>query len=124
MTPRMKPMPPGRVRLLPGLFRDRFELNLRYLMSLRRENLLRNHYLEARLWSAQFRTTTHGDPGRGDDIHMGWESPTSQVRGQFLGHWLSAMSRVFAATGDAEVKARVEERFGIVLREEVKIIGH
>jgi len=25
-----------------------------------------------------------------EDIHWGWEAPTCQLRGQFLGHWLSA----------------------------------
>ena len=43
---------------------------------------------------------TYGDTSSGDDRHWGWESPTCQVRGQFLGHWLSAAARIVATTGD------------------------
>jgi DUF1680 family protein len=92
-------MPPGAVRLLSSLFQHRFDLNLRYVMSLRSENLLQNHYLEAGLWD------TRQQP---EGCHWGWESPTSQLRGQFLGHWLSAAARIYAHTHDAEVKARAD----------------
>ncbi len=57
----------------------------------------------------QFRNILHGEPGAGDDRHWGWESPTCQIRGHFLGHWLSAMSRIFANTGDLEAKLRVDK---------------
>jgi DUF1680 family protein len=92
-------MQPGRVKLLPGLLHDRVELNRAYLMSLSNDNLLQNHYLEAGL--ASFRQ-------KPDDIHWGWESPTCQLRGHFLGHWLSAAAHLYAATGDAEVKAKAD----------------
>jgi Beta-L-arabinofuranosidase, GH127 len=77
----------GSVKLLPGPLRIRFDLNRRYLMSLRNENLLQNHYQEAGLWSA--REQPH-------NIHWGWEAPTCQLRGHFLGHWLSGAARTFA----------------------------
>ena len=104
-----QPIKPGAVQLSSGLFKQRFELNLNYLMSLKPEHLLQNHYLEAGLWSAHFRATQFGEPGAGDERHWGWESPTSQVRGHFLGHWLSAMASVYASTGDAEVKSRADK---------------
>ncbi len=100
---------PDKVRLGPGLFQDRFNVNRDYLLSLRQDNLLQNHYLEAALGQyGQLRNTLHGDPGAGDDRHWGWESPTCEVRGQFLGHWLSAAARAFAGSGDMELKLKVD----------------
>lgn len=92
-------LPYGSVTLLPGLFQNRFNLNRRYLPSLKSENLLQNFYLEAGLWSP---------PSQPKDIHWGWESPTSQVRGHFLGHWLSAAATIWATTGDAEIKGKAD----------------
>ena len=91
------PVAPGSARLLPGEFLQRYELNRRYLLSLRTENLLQSHYMEAGLWNPRHRVT---------DIHWGWESPTCQIRGTFLGHWLSAAARGYAWHGDTEIKAR------------------
>ena len=90
---------PARVKLLPGLLQQRSDLNRRYMLSLTSENLLRNHYIEAGLWQSV---------AKPEDIHWGWESPTCQVRGQFLGHWLSAAARAWAATGDQELKGRAD----------------
>lgn len=39
------------VTLLPGMFRQRHDLNRTYLLSLRTSHLLQNHYLEAGLWA-------------------------------------------------------------------------
>jgi DUF1680 family protein len=94
-----KPIPPGKVKLLPGMFQRRFDLNYDYVTSLRNQSLLQNHYLEAGLWSAR---------SRPEDIHWGWEAPTCQLRGHFLGHWLSAAARIYANTGDARVKAKAD----------------
>jgi len=99
MKETFRPIPPGQIRLLPGMFQQRFDLNRRYLLSLRSENLLQNHYLEAGLW---------GPRTRPEDCHWGWESPTCQVRGQFLGHWLSAAARIYASTGDPELKGKAD----------------
>jgi len=49
MMPQSKQFAPRDVALEPGLFRDRYELNRRYVMSLKNEILLQNHYLEARI---------------------------------------------------------------------------
>ncbi len=82
--------------LLPGLFRDRAELNRAYLLRLATASLLQNHYLEAGLWQPVELPA---------DAHGGWETPSSQARGHFLGHWLSAASRL-AAGGDLELAGR------------------
>jgi DUF1680 family protein len=104
----LQSLPVGRVKLLGGVFSERARLNREYVCSLKNENLLQNHYLEAGLWSPRFRMTAHGGASRGDEIHWGWESPTCQVRGHFLGHWLSAASSIAAATGDAEIRGKAE----------------
>ena len=89
----------GKVKLLPSWFQHRFELNRRYLMDLRAENLLQNYYLEAGLW---------GPRSRLEDCHWGWETPTCQLRGHFLGHWLSAAAYISANTGDVEIKGKAD----------------
>lgn len=83
-------------RLLPGLFREREEINRAYLMELKTENLLQNFYLEAAI-------RTDRDI---EDMHLGWESPACQLRGHFLGHWLSAASMLIASENDRELKAK------------------
>lgn len=95
----LRPMPFGAVRLLPGLFQHRYDLNRKYMLSLKTENLLQNHYAEAGLWSPVHRL---------EDIHWGWESPTCQLRGHFLGHWLSAAAFIAANTGDQEIKGKAD----------------
>jgi DUF1680 family protein len=96
---RLYPVRGGAVRLLPGLFQQRSQLNRRYLLSLRTENLLQNFYMEAGLWAPA---------DRPKDAHWGWESPTCQLRGHFLGHWLSAAAWSYANTGDAELKGKAD----------------
>jgi uncharacterized protein len=95
------PLSPAQVRLLPGMFLDRYNLNRRYVMSLHNANLLQNYYQEAGLWGPRDRAGMA-------DCHGGWEIPTCQVRGHFLGHWLSAAARIVAATGAGEVKAKAD----------------
>jgi DUF1680 family protein len=95
----LRPVPLESLRLQPGLHQRRFELNRRYLDSLKPENLLRNHLFEAGLW---------GPPHKpGDDIHWGWESPSSQVRSHMVGHWLAASARTGVLTGDGILLAKV-----------------
>lgn len=73
--------------------------NRAYLMELTTRNLLYNYELEAAI--------TH-DANIPGDIHGGWESPTCQLRGHFLGHWLSAAAMHYAATGGRELKAKAD----------------
>ena len=103
--PACKAVPQGQVRLTRSLFTDRTELNRNYLLSLKSKNLLQNYYFEAGMNSLIL-----GADGKsnGEPIHMGWESPSCQLRGHFLGHWLSAAAHVIASTGDAEVKVKAD----------------
>ena len=113
----LQALPLKQVRLLPSLFQNRFNLNLRYLLSLRSENLLQNHYLEAGLGTVIFEGVAKRSgiavpgfaPRAFEEIHWGWESPTCQVRGQFLGHWLSAAARTWALTGNGEIKGKADD---------------
>jgi uncharacterized protein len=99
MVQHLRPLPMGSVRLLPSLFQHRFDLNRRYMLSLKTESLLQNFYLEAGLWAPR---------SRYEEIHWGWEAPTCQLRGHFLGHWLSAAAHIAANTGDQEVKGKAD----------------
>ena len=99
MEEKFHPMPLGKVRLLPGLFQERSSINRKYMLSLKTENLLQNYYLEAGLWGPRPNRRT---------CHWGWESPTCQLRGHFLGHWLSAAALIGANTGDPEIKGKAD----------------
>jgi uncharacterized protein len=99
MTQALKPFTRGTVKLLPGLFQQRLSLNRQYMLSLKTENLLQNFYLEAGIWSPR---------SRSHDIHWGWEAPTCQLRGHFLGHWLSAAASLTANTADQEIKGKAD----------------
>lgn len=104
--------PAGRIQLAEGPLTVRFELNKRYVMSLTNQNLLRSFYLEAGLWSysgnggtTTASTTTMDGP---EHWHWGWESPTCELRGHMMGHWLSAAARIYAQTKDMLVKAKAD----------------
>ncbi len=73
--------------------------NRAYLMSLSIDNLLFNYKLEAGRYSG--RTIP-------DDAHGGWETPVCQMRGHFLGHWLSAAAIHYHKTGDMQLKAKAD----------------
>ena len=103
----LQPVARGSVKLLPSLFQQRADLNRSYMLSLKTENLLQNHYMEAGLWGPRYFT---------NDIHWGWEAPTCQLRGHFLGHWLSAAASLAANTGDQEIKGKADYIIGELAR--------
>ena len=88
----------GQTRLLPSLYRNRFELNQRYVHSLTAENLLRPYLFEAGLWSYA---------GPADTTwHWGWEAITCELRGHILGHWLSAAVQIAVQASDQVLHAK------------------
>ncbi len=95
----IKALPFGKVSVHDERLKRQEGDNRAYLMELTTRNLLYNYELEAAI--------TH-DANIPGDIHGGWESPTCQLRGHFLGHWLSAAAMYYAATGDREVKAKAD----------------
>lgn len=87
------------VKLAPSEFTVKRDRDIAYLLELKTENLLFAHYAEAGLnGSLNYTVNAHG----------GWDSPTSQIRGTFAGHWLSAAARAYQETGNAQLKARAD----------------
>lgn len=81
------------VRLGDGIFKEAQEANRRYLRELDAERLLYAFRLNA------------GLPSTAQPLG-GWEAPSCEVRGHFIGHYLSACALMYAATGDEELKAK------------------
>jgi len=110
-APAARALPLGSVQLAGGEFDRRRAVNRDYLLSLTTANLLQNHDLEAGFWDRawQLQPSSDDPATRGVGRHAGWEFPTGQLRGHFVGHWLSAAAREAAVTGDAVLTARVGE---------------
>ena len=81
------------VRLLDGPFKHAQELDRRYLLSLDTDRLLHTFRINA------------GLPSSAKPLG-GWEEPKCELRGHFVGHYLSACALMYAATGDEQVKAK------------------
>lgn len=94
----MRMIPDSQIRLFDGELLRREAANRQYMLSLNQRNLMFNFNLEAGRDST---TSLEG-------MHGGWELPSCQLRGHFIGHWLSAAAMRYAATGDAEIKARAD----------------
>ena len=88
------------VRLRDEELLRRREENKNYLMELENEHLLLSYVLEAGRCRLSETPT---------DIHGGWESPLCELRGHFLGHWLSAAAMHYEATGNEQIRAKAEE---------------
>ncbi len=101
---KLQAMKENEVRLTNGLFSERYELNRKYLMMLEAHKLLQNFYAEAGL-NKKYMV---GKDRRIDDYYWGWESLSGQLRGHFLGHYLSACAYVWAQTGDAALKQKAD----------------
>lgn len=94
------------ITVLPGVFRERMDINRKYLMELDTQCLLQNFYLEAGIIMLGLQVVD--DPARAN-LHWGWEAPTCQLRGHFLGHWLSAAAAYYASENDMEIKTKLDK---------------
>ena len=90
-----RPFPLSAVRLLAGPFAEAQQRNCDVLLQLDPDRLLH-----------MFRVTA-GLPSPAEP-YGGWEAPQVEVRGHALGHYLSACSLTYAATGDARFKERAD----------------
>jgi DUF1680 family protein len=88
-----RPFDLNRVRLHPGPFLDALEVNRRFLLAQDENRLLH-----------MFRLTA-GLPSTAEPLG-GWEAPVNELRGHYLGHYLSALARMSQSLGDDELKAR------------------
>jgi DUF1680 family protein len=90
-----RPFPLRNVRLLQGAFREACERDRAYLRELEPDRLLHNFRVNA------------GLPSSAEPLG-GWEEPKCELRGHFLGHFLSACALMFASTGDEELRAKAD----------------
>ncbi|MDE7360470.1 MAG: glycoside hydrolase family 127 protein [Oscillospiraceae bacterium] len=102
----LKQFDKGQVNVLSGIFRDRMNINRNYLMELDSTCLLQNFYLEAGIEMPGLQVVD--DPASAK-LHWGWEAPTCQLRGHFLGHWLSAAAALVANENDTELKVKLDK---------------
>jgi hypothetical protein len=98
-TMALQPFSLTQVRLLPGPCARMQENNHKYLLMLDPDRLL---------WT--FRKQA-GLPTPGQPLG-GWEAPDCEVRGHFVGHYLSALGLMYQSTGDEAVKARADLMVG------------
>jgi hypothetical protein len=93
---RVEPFALHEVQLDAGPLQQALEWNRAYMMRLPNGRLLHNFRVNA---------------GIASDAKPlgGWEAPRSELRGHFVGHYLSAAAMLCASTGDAEVKAKAGE---------------
>jgi len=81
------------VRLLDGPFKHAMDLDRQYLLSLEVDRLLHNFRVNA------------GLPSSAQPLG-GWEEPKGELRGHFVGHYLTACALMYASTGDERVKEK------------------
>jgi DUF1680 family protein len=84
------------VRLLPSPFRDAMERNRSFLYSIPNDRLAHN-----------FRVTA-GLPSEATPLG-GWEAPDCELRGHYVGHYLSATALLHASTGDQPILIKANE---------------
>jgi len=96
-----KPFPMPQVRLLPSFWMDMMELNRSFLYSLPNERLAHN-----------FRVTA-GMPSDASPIG-GWEAPDCELRGHYVGHYLSACALQHASTGDIAIRDKANALVAIL----------
>ena len=91
----LQPFALRQVQLEPGPLRDARDWNRGYILRLSNDRLLHN-----------FRVTA-GLPSKAEPLG-GWEAPGAELRGHFVGHYLSACALLYTATGDSEIKVKAD----------------
>lgn len=86
-------LPLSSVRLTPSIYAQALQANQAYLLRLSADRFLHNYHRFA------------GLPTKGA-IYGGWESDT--IAGEGLGHYLSALSLMYAQTGNPALKPRID----------------
>ena len=87
----------NKVNVTDSLFRRRMDVNKAYLKELDDTCLLQNYYFEAGIIIPGLMMFQNPEDVK---LHWGWEAPSCQLRGHFLGHYLSAASMIVANDGD------------------------
>ncbi|MEP6717291.1 MAG: beta-L-arabinofuranosidase domain-containing protein, partial [Terriglobia bacterium] len=92
---RVAPFPLAQVRLLPSVFLNAQESNRGLLRRYDADRLLHTFRLNAGLPSSA-------------KALGGWEKPDGELRGHFMGHYISGLSLMYASTGDPEMKKKAD----------------
>jgi len=108
MQMRIRPFALNEVTLEQGPLKQARDWNRAYMMRLGNDRLLHNFRLTAGLPSSALPLG-------------GWEAPKSELRGHFVGHYLSACGLLIAATGDTAVKAKAGELVAGIAECQVKL---
>jgi len=95
LKPRVNPFSLTQVRLLPGPFLSAQDANQALLRRQDADRLLHTFRINA------------GLPSSAKPLG-GWEKPDSELRGHFVGHYLSGCALMYAATGDQELKTKAD----------------
>lgn len=90
------PLPMSSVRLTGGPLKKAQDLDAQYLLDLQPERML-----------AFLRQRAGLDPKA--QGYGGWDGPGRQLTGHIAGHYLSAISMMYATTGDQRFKQRVDD---------------
>ena len=101
---KVQPFPMDRVRLLPSAFLEAAEWNRGYMSRLPADRLLHSFRLNAGLPSS-------AEPLGGWEVYVvpapgARPNNTGELRGHFIGHFLSASAQLYASMGDKEAKAK------------------
>lgn len=96
---KMQPFALNQVRLLDSRWKAEMERNREYLHALDNDRLLYAFRKQAGLEAP-------GEP------YGGWEAPACEVRGHFVGHYLSACALMYASTGDESLKEKANALIG------------
>jgi DUF1680 family protein len=117
VLPKVEPLPMTQVRLLPNsLFHDALEWNRSYMSRLAANRLLYTFRVNA------------GLPVGSAKPLGGWEQPenglrSSELRGHFCGHFLSANALLYASSGDTEAKAKADSIVAELVRCQQRLGG-
>ena len=90
---KVQPFAMTEVRVTGGPFKQAEELDLAYMKRLDSDRLLHNFRVNA------------GLPSSAQPLG-GWEKPDCELRGHFVGHFLSACALMHASTGDRQIKEK------------------
>jgi DUF1680 family protein len=91
----VQPFDLAEVKLLDGPLKQKLETNRQYLLSLDEDRLLHVFRVNAGIAS------TAQPLG-------GWEAPDCELRGHFVGHYLSACALMYESTGDEKIRAKAD----------------
>jgi DUF1680 family protein len=92
---RARPVPSDRVRVLGGPLRHAQDLTAKYLLELEPDRMLAYYRVRAGL-------------PRKAEPYDGWDGGGRNLTGHIAGHYLSAVSLMYLATGDARYKQRAD----------------